>query len=178
MLFNARAAFSSPPGRKSPVAAALTTTRCRCRRGKRAITRKEVVFAVRSLGLIYEPRMLATFPLPYKDTGTLSAEEKGALAVALNMKPPLLAKNVSNFAPSHKISPSEAKDIASIVAAATRNLSLTVDLSPRRGMTIRLHREGVNSVLPKWRGVVNGFDTKEEADAFRGMLTGLGVEPR
>ncbi len=178
MLFNARG-FQLPTGEKSPVAAALDYDLVPVPEGKYAepITRKEaIVFAVRSLGLIYEPRMLATFPLPYKDTGTLSAEEKGALAVALNMKPPLLAKNVSNFAPSHKISPSEAKDIASIVAAATRNLSLTVDLSPRRGMTIRLHREGVNSVLPKWRGVVNGFDTKEEADAFRGMLTGLGVE--
>ena len=177
-LFKARG-FPLPANEKSLVNAALDYNLTPLPEGKLSdpVTRREaIVYAVHSLGLFFEPRLLANYPLPYKDVSALSPEERGALAVALNMKPPLLKKGSSTFSPSHVISPAEANDIAARVKAAGSDLSLSVNLSPLKGMTIRIRREGVLSVLPKWRAVVNGFESREDADFFRGLLTERGVD--
>ena len=177
-LFQARG-FSLPANEKSPVNAALEYNLTPLPEGKLSdpLTRREaIVYAVHSLGLFFESRILADYPLPYKDVSGLLPEERGALAVALNMKPPLLKKGSATFSPSHAVSPAEANEIAARVKAATRELRLSVDLSPLKGMTIRIRREGVLSILPKWRAVVNGFESREDADFFRGLLTERGVE--
>ncbi len=177
-LFQARG-FPLPANEKSPVNAALEFNLIPLPEGKLSdpVTRREaIVYAVHSLGLFFESRLLADFPLPYKDASGLSPEERGALAVALNMNPPLLKKGPAAFSPSHAISPAEANEIAARVKAATRELRLSVNLSPLKGMTIRIRREGVLSVLPKWRAVVNGFESREDADLFRGLLADRGVE--
>ncbi len=177
-LFQARG-FPMPANEKSAVNAALDYNLIPFPEGKLSdpLTRREaIVYAIHSLGLFFESSILADYPLPFKDVAGLRPEERGALAVALNMNPPLLKKGVANFAPSHKISPAEANDIAAIVKAAVRDLRLSVNLSPRKGMTIRIRREGTYTLLPKWRAVVNGFDAKEDADFFRTQLAGQGIE--
>lgn len=168
-----------PAGEKSAVNAALDYNLVPLPDGKFSdpVTRLEaIVHAVQSLGLLFEPIALSGCPLPFKDVDSLRPEERGAIAAALYMRPPLLKKTGSNFEPNRRITPSEGKEIAAIVAQAVRELLLTVDLSPYKGMIVRIRREGVCMIAPKWRGVVNGFDTKEDAESFRALMAGSGVD--
>ncbi|NLB82798.1 MAG: phosphodiester glycosidase family protein, partial [Synergistaceae bacterium] len=141
------------------------------------VTRNEAIsWAIHSLGLSFESSLLTGIPLPFKDVGKLEPSERGAVAAALNMKPPLLKKGVSNFGPDVKITPKEGESILATVKAASRSLALTVRSSPEKGMTVHIDRRGAISAPPKWRALVNGFDTREEAEAFRSLMTAKNVE--
>jgi hypothetical protein len=177
-LFEARG-FRLPSGEKSALNAALEYNLVPVPAGKLSdpLTRMEAIrFAVHSLGLFFESGILADLPLPYKDVSSLSREDRGVLAAALSMDPPLLKKGVTAFGPSQRISPAEAKNIVAIVKAATRSLRLSVKMTPLKGMTVQIHREGTYSVLPKWRALVNGYETREDADLFRMEIAGYGIE--
>ncbi len=178
LLFNARG-FPLPSGERSSVNAAFDYNLVPLSDGKLSepISRLEaVVYAVHCLGMLFEPRALSGCPLPFNDIGSLRPEERGALAAALNMRPALLKKSGSSFDPTRRLSPAEAKEMANNVRQATKGFVLSVDLSLYKGMTVRVRREGACLLLPKWRAVVNGFDTKEEADSFRELLASSGVE--
>ena len=138
--------------------------------------REAIVYAVQSLGLASVAEVLADAPLPFKDVSNLKPIEKGSLAVALNMTPALLKKNVSSFGPNKNISLKEAQNIAAIVKSASKNLSVSAAYSPVKGMTVYVNRRGIHDRPPRWRGVVNGFDTREEAELFSEALAAEGVE--
>lgn len=141
------------------------------------VTRREaILWAIHSLGLSFESSLLTGIPLPFKDGGKLAPSERGTVAAALNMKPPLLKKGVSAFGPDVKITPKEGESILAIVKAASRSLVLSVRFSPEKGMTVHIDRRGAISAPPKWRALVNGFETREEAEAFRSLLAERTVE--
>ena len=141
------------------------------------VTRREaILWAVHSLGLSFESSLLTDLPLPFKDGGKLDPSERGAVAAALSMKPPLLKKGVSTFNPDAKITSKEGESILAIVKAASRSLALTVRYSPEKGMTVHLDRRGVISAPPKWRALVNSFESREDAEVFRALLTEKNVE--
>ncbi len=171
--------FPLPQGEKSPVKAAIDYDLIPSGIDTMAapVTRKEaILWAVHSLGLSFESSLLTGLPLPFKDGGKLEPAERGAIAAALSMKPPLLKKGVSLFGPDVQITPKEGESILAIVKAASRSLSLIVRFSPEKGMTVHLDRRGAISAPPKWRALVNGFETREEADAFRSLLEERNVE--
>ena len=177
-LFQARG-FAAPAGEKDMVRAALELDLIPVPEGRldAPITMKEaIVFAVHSLGLASVADVLSGAPLPFRDIGRLKPLERGYLAAALNMNPPLLRKGVTSFGPSKKLTPKEARNIAAIVRAARKGLSLSVKYSPMKGMTVQVNREGVHDRPPKWRAAVNGFDSREEAEFFRDALAEKGVE--
>ena len=177
-LFKARG-FAAPAGEKNLVKAALDydLVPAGIDNYTGAVTRREAIsWAVHSLGLSFESSLLTGIPLPFKDGGTLEPSERGAVAAALNMKPPLLKKGVSRFGPDVKITPKEGESILAIVKAASRSLALTVRFSPEKGMTVHIDRRGAISAPPKWRALVNGFETREEAEAFRSLITAGNVE--
>ena len=141
-----------------------------------SITRKEaVVFAVHSLGLFHEAGMLQSQRLPFRDIGRLSPSERGYLAAAYFMKPQIVKKG-NSFQPGKKITPAEAKDIFTAIRSAQKKLVLSVKYVPVKGISVRIERTGTYFSLPKWRAVVNGFDTREDAGLFRDALAGLGIE--
>ncbi|HPK07736.1 MAG TPA: hypothetical protein PK773_07995, partial [Aminivibrio sp.] len=177
-LFQARG-FAAPAGENDMVRAALELDLIPVPEGRldAPITMKEaIVFAVHSLGLASVADVLSGAPLPFRDIGRLKPLERGYLAAALNMNPPLLRKGVTSFGPSKKLTPKEARNIAAIVRAARKGLSLSVKYSPMKGMTVQVNREGVHDRPPKWRAAVNGFDSREEAEFFRDALAEKGVE--
>lgn len=141
-----------------------------------SITRKEaVIFAVHSLGLFHEAGMLQSQRLPFRDIGRLSPSERGYLAAAYFMKPQIVKKG-NSFQPGKKITPAEAKDIFTAIRSAQKKLVLSVKYVPVKGISVRIERTGTYFSLPKWRAVVNGFDTREDAGLFRDALAGLGIE--
>lgn len=177
-LFQARG-FAAPEGEKNMVRAALELDLIPVPEGRldAPITMKEaIVFAVHSLGLASVADVLSGAPLPFRDVGSLKPLERGYLAAALNMNPPLLKKGVTAFGPSKKVTPKEAQNIAAIVRAAGKGLSLSVKYSPVKGMTVQVHREGLHDRPPKWRAAADGFESREEAELFRDALAGKGVK--
>lgn len=177
-LFQARG-FEAPKGERDPVKAALDLDLVPVPEGKLdgAVTMREaIVYAVHSLGLRSAAEILADAPLPFGDVSNLKPIEKGSLAVAINMNPPLLKKGVSSFGPNRNLSLKDAKNIAAIVKSASNNLYLSAVYSPVRGMTVHVNRRGTNDRPPRWRGVVNGFDTRDEAELFSEALAGAGIE--
>ncbi|NLA91667.1 MAG: phosphodiester glycosidase family protein [Synergistaceae bacterium] len=142
-----------------------------------AVTMKEaIVCAVHSLGLSSAAEIMADVPLPFRDGATLTPIEKGSVAVAVNMTPPLLKKNAPSLGPERLITSGEAGNIAAIVKAASKKLSLYASYSPVKGMTIQFNRRGIHDRPPRWRGVVAGFETREEAELFSGSLEAEGVQ--
>ena len=171
--------FPLPAGEKNLVKAALDYDLVPSGIGNFAgpVTRREaILWAIHSLGLSFESSLLTGIPLPFKDMGKLAPSERGAVAAALNMKPPLLKKGVSAFGPDVKITPKEGESILAIVKAASRSLVLSARFSPEKGMTVHIDRRGAISAPPKWRALVNGFETREEAEVFRSLLAGRNVE--
>ena len=171
--------FPPPAGEKNLVKAALDYDLVPSGIGNFAgpVTRREaILWAIHSLGLSFESSLLTGIPLPFKDMGKLAPSERGAVAAALNMKPPLLKKGVSAFGPDVKITPKEGESILAIVKAASRSLVLSARFSPEKGMTVHIDRRGAISAPPKWRALVNGFETREEAEVFRSLLAGRNVE--
>lgn len=141
------------------------------------ITRAEaVLFAVHSLGLLHEAKILADLPLPFSDMGALSPIARGAVVVGLHMKPSLVKKGASTFGPDQAIALAEAKSLLTAVADAGKKLLLSVAYSPAQGMTVRVIHEGAYAGLPKWRALIGGHETREEADALCASMNALGIE--
>jgi hypothetical protein len=144
------------------------------------VTRREALrWAIHSLGLSEEARILSEFPsslsLSFKDLQGLSAFEGGCLAVAVRMTPPLFGER-EIFGPDHKIAPDEARLILDSVRRASQKLALRASFSPMPGMEIEIHREGTFSDIPKWRVYVDGFDEKAEVDDLQKFFTSSGFK--
>ena len=140
-------------------------------------TRREAMrWSVQALGLGVEARILSGLPLPFKDVKSLSAFERGCLAVAVNMDPPLIRSGVPTFRGEHAITDKEVKSLLSAVRRASSGLELDVKLSPAAGMTLHIHRSGVATGVPKWRVYADGFDDKPAAEAVQRFLKGKGFD--
>ncbi|WP_300524075.1 phosphodiester glycosidase family protein [Aminiphilus sp.] len=142
-----------------------------------AVTRKEALrMLVHSLGLRFEAGLLAEAPLPYEDLKGLSPSDRGAVAAARLMVPPLLEGNAKRLSPDQKISPAEAKHFLEVLALAGQGFVLRAELAPAKGMRLLLHREGAPARSPRWRAIIDGFDGKNEAEQLRKTLAGAGPE--
>ena len=140
-------------------------------------TRREALrWSVQALGLEVEARILSGLSLPFKDVKSLSAFERGCLAVAVNLAPPLIRDGASTFRGEHAITDKEAKSLLSAVRRASGGLELDVKLSPAAGMTLRIHRSGVATGIPRWRVYADGFNGKTEAEAAQRFLRGKGFD--
>ena len=140
-------------------------------------TRREALrWSVQALGLEIEARILSGLSLPFKDAKSLSAFERGCLAVAVNMDPPLIRSGGLTFRGEHAITDKEVKSLLSAVRRASGGLELDVKLSPAAGMTLHIHRSGVATGVPKWRVYADGFDDKSAAEAVQRFLKGKGFD--
>ena len=140
-------------------------------------TRREALrWSVQALGLEVEARILSSLSLPFKDVKSLSAFDRGCLAVAVNLDPPLIRSGVPTFRGEHAITDKEAKSLLSSVRRASGGLELDVKLSPAAGMTLHIHRSGVATGVPKWRVYADGFDDKPAAEAVQRFLKGKGFD--
>ncbi|MDR2136925.1 MAG: phosphodiester glycosidase family protein [Synergistaceae bacterium] len=147
-----------------------------------SVTRREALrWMIQSLGLGTEAQILSNIDLSavnlrFSDEKSLSPLEKGCLAVATLMTPPLFKKEATVFGPAHKIDPDEAKVLIANVRRASRNLKLEVRFTPASGMELAMYREGTFSGVPKWRVYVDGFDEKSEVDELRRFFASQGFK--
>ena len=140
-------------------------------------TRREALrWSVQALGLEIEARILSDLPLDFKDARSLSPFERGCLAVATRMIPPLIQPGAPAFRGDHKLTDKEMQSLLSAVRKASANLSMDVTFSPAAGMTLRVHRSGVATGVPKWRVYADGFGDKSAAEAMKRLLKGKGFE--
>ena len=140
-------------------------------------TRREALrWSVQALGLEAEARILSDLPLPFRDAKSLSSFERGCQVVATRMVPPLIRSGVPTFRGDHRITDKEVRSLLSAVREASANLSMDVTFSPAAGMTLRVHRSGVATGVPKWRVYADGFGDKPAAEALQRLLKRKGFD--
>jgi hypothetical protein len=131
------------------------------------ITRIEAIrFIIQSLGLSFEASVLSRIPSNFSDVSQLSAFERGCVAVAERMFPPFLDINdkvSKTFRPKDQLTKEELAKFIMNVRNAVNNLLLELTVSPAEGVTIKIHREGTFTGIPKWRINLHGFESEEEA---------------
>ncbi|MDR1377914.1 MAG: phosphodiester glycosidase family protein [Synergistaceae bacterium] len=147
-----------------------------------SVTRREALrWMIQSLGLATEAQILSDIDysvlnLRFSDEKSLSPLEKGCLAVATLMRPPLFKKEAKTFDPTHKLAPDEAKVLIANVRQASRNLKLEIRFAPAPGMELEIYRKGTFSGVPKWRVYVDGFDEKSEVDELQRFFASQGFK--
>ncbi len=140
------------------------------------VTRRDALrWVIQSLGLAIEADILSELDLPFKDVKGLSPFERGCLAVATRMAPPLFRVS-PNFGPGHKISPDEARTLLANVRQASLHLKLEVGFAPAPGMELLIYREGTFSGIPKWRVIVDDFDEKTDVDGLQKYFASQGFK--
>ena len=143
------------------------------------ITRIEAIrYIIQSLGLSFEAFILSRLPSTFADISQLSAFERGCVAVAERMIPPFLNVNEDTFNPQGQITREELARLMGIVRSAVNDLLLELNVSPVRGITIRIHREGTFTGVPRWRLNVHGFESEAEANVAVAQIEGLEMTPR
>ena len=139
-------------------------------------TRREALrWSIQALGLEIEARILSGLPLPFKDAPSLSVFERGCLVVASRMTPALI-RGEGSFRGDQKLSDKEMRSLLSAVRSASANLLMDVSFSPALGMTLRVHRSGVPTGIPKWRVYADGFNDQAAAESARRALKAKGFE--
>ncbi|MCL1940618.1 MAG: phosphodiester glycosidase family protein [Synergistaceae bacterium] len=145
------------------------------------ITRLEAIrYIIQSLGLSFEAHVLSRLPSSYSDLAQSSAYERGCVAVAEMMFPPFLDKNdktPKNFNPKSQLTKEELNKLMANVRNAVGNLLLDLDVSPAKGVMIRIHREGAFTGAPKWRLNLHGFESEEEANIIAEQIQDVKMTP-
>ena len=142
----------------------------------RPVTRREAMrWCVQSLGLAFEADVLADAPAPFTDAHALSRFERGCAFVGVHMRPPLLAR-ADAFHGAQRLTDRDMEALLQRVSRAAQGLTLDVELVPLGGMTLRIHRDGVPTGVPKWRVFADGLKEEEAAGAARRALAAKGFD--
>jgi len=144
------------------------------------ITRIEAVrYIVQSLGLSFEALVLSRLPTVYSDISEFSAFERGCVVVAERMIPPILDVNdrTRTFNPRGQVSREDLSKYMMRVRNAVNSLVLDLIVSPAKGVTIRMHREGTFTGVPKWRVNLYGFESEDEAKLIAAQIVDFKMTP-
>ena|GEM_PF-814961 len=145
------------------------------------ITRIEAIrYIIQSLGLSFEAFVLSRIPSSFSDISQYSPFERGCVSVAERMIPPILDINekvTKTFRPNDQLTTEELSRFMMNARNATNNLLLSLTVSPAEGITIKIHREGVYTGVPKWRVNLHGFISEEEAKAAAEQISELEMTP-
>ncbi|MCL2767783.1 MAG: hypothetical protein FWE49_03535, partial [Synergistaceae bacterium] len=145
------------------------------------ITRIEAIrYIVQSLGLSFEASVLSRLPPSFSDIAQLSAFERGCVMVAERMYPPFVEINdkaANTFGPKNQLARGDFTKLMANVKSAVENLVLDLDVSPAKGIIIKLHREGTFTGAPKWRINLHGFESEDEAKVAAAQIEGLEMKP-
>ena len=152
---------------------------------KSPITRIEAIrYIIQSLGLSFEASVLSRLPPAFSDIAQLSAFERGCVAVAERMYPPFLNNMVNEkdkaekiFKPQNQLARDELPKLMTDVRSAVSDLLLNLDVSPAKGIIIKINREGTFTGAPKWRLNLHGFESEDEVRIAAGQIAGVeGLE--
>ena len=145
------------------------------------ITRIEAIrYIIQSLGLSFEAFVLSRIPSSFSDISQFSPFERGCVSIAERMNPPILDINdkvTKMFRPNDELTMEELSRFMMNTRSAADNLLLELTVSPAEGISIKIHREGVYSGVPKWRVNLHGFLSEEEAKAVAEQIEELEMTP-
>ena len=145
------------------------------------MTRIEAIrYIIQSLGLSFEAAVLSRVPSTFSDIAQLSAFERGCVAVAERMYPPFLDikdRETKTFKPKNQLTREDLSKLMTNVKGAVVNLLLDLDVSPAKGITIKIHREGTFTGVPKWRINLYGFEAENEAKIAAAQIEGMEMKP-
>ena len=164
-----------------PITGVLITSAPSAGQLRSPITRIEAIrYIIQSLGLSFEAAVLSRLPPTFSDIAQLSAFERGCVAVAERMFPPLIDANdiaAKTFKPQNQLTRQELSRLTTNVRSACDNLLLDLDVSPVKGIIIKIHREGTFTGVPKWRINLYGFESENEAKTAAAQIEGIeGLE--
>ena len=137
-------------------------------------------YIIQSLGLSFEAFVLSRIPSSFSDISQFSPFERGCVSIAERMNPPILDINdkvTKTFRPNDELTMEELSRFMMNARSAANNLLLDLTVSPAEGITIRIHREGVYTGVPKWRVNLHGFASEEEAKATAEQIEELEMKP-
>ncbi|MDR5709838.1 MAG: phosphodiester glycosidase family protein [Armatimonadota bacterium] len=130
------------------------------------LTRQDaVLWTVRALGHAWEAAALSDHPLPFEDLDRIPPLYRGAVAVALLSRPPLLPEPSSRrFHPQASITRAEGAFLIWTALQALENgTRLRVQHLLRPGILLTVEKRGALRTLPVWRVQVGAFASLQNA---------------
>jgi len=136
-----------------------------------------VVVAVRAIGYAFEATVLAMQPQPWEDLGPLPDTQRGAIAVAASLQPPLLQEPPAPaFRPAEPMTRGEAAGLAAGVLLAVENgVRLRSVLPVASGVELIIEKRGVLRAQAVWRVQVGAFTTEANAQRLSGRMRDRGL---
>ncbi|HET6947201.1 MAG TPA: phosphodiester glycosidase family protein [bacterium] len=136
-----------------------------------------VLIAVRAIGYAFEATVLAMQPQPWEDLGSLPETQRGAIAVAASLQPPLLREPPAPaFRPAEPMTRGEAASLAAGVLLAVENgVRLRSALPVASGVELIIEKRGVLRAQAVWRVQVGAFTTEANAQRLSGRMRDRGL---
>lgn len=136
-----------------------------------------VLIAVRAIGYAFEATVLAMQPQPWEDLGPLPETQRGAIAVAASLQPPLLREpSAPAFRPAESMTRGEAASLAAGVLLAVENgVRLRSALPVASGVELIIEKRGVLRAQAVWRVQVGAFTTEANAQRLSGRMRDRGL---
>jgi len=118
-----------------------------------------VTIAVRTIGYAPEAAALALQPLPFADSAALPEAQRGAVAAAMQMEPPLLVEPATGtFRPREPMTRAEAASLAAGALLGVEHgarLRGTIPVAP--GVQLVVEKRGILRLQVLWRVQVGAF---------------------
>lgn len=136
-----------------------------------------VLWTVRALGYQWEAASLLDRALPFRDAGGIGRPHRGAVAVAVLSRPPLLREPTSHrFRPLDPMTRGEgAALVGAYLEAVEAGIGLQVEDSVLPGVLLTVHKRGALRTLPVWRVQVGAFASAENAQRLSERIRARGL---
>lgn len=136
-----------------------------------------VLMAVRAIGYAFEAGVLAMRPPVFEDTAALPDSQRGAIAVARLLEPPLLQEPEARvFRPAEPMTRAEAASLAVGVLAAVENgVRLRSAVPVKDGVELVVERRGVLRTEALWRVQVGAFTSEANAQRLSERMRSRGL---
>lgn len=136
-----------------------------------------VLMAVRAIGYSFEATVLALRPPVFGDTAALPETQRGAIAVARVLEPPLLDEPAAeSFRPTEPMTRGEAAALAAGVLLAVENsVRLRTTVPVTGGVELVVERRGILRTEAIWRVQVGAFTSEANATRLSERMRGRGL---
>jgi hypothetical protein len=136
-----------------------------------------VLWTVRALGYRWEAASLVDRALPFRDADRIGTPHRGAVAVAVLSRPPLLREPTSDrFRPLEPMTRAEgASLVGAYLEAVEAGIGLQVEDPVMPGVLLTARKQGALRTLPIWRVQVGAFANPENAQRLSDRIRARGL---
>jgi len=136
-----------------------------------------VLWTVRALGYQWEATSLQDRALPFRDADRIPTTHRGAVAVAVLSRPPLLREPASDrFRPLEPMTRAEGASLVwAYLEAVEVGIGLRVEDPIMPGVLLNVHKQSALRTLPVWRVQVGAFANPENAQRLADRIRVRGI---